>query len=59
MYHKKEKIFIFGLDISKGLWDKGVQLSQNGYNANIHNQMLLRYKASQHPSPKASTFIAV
>ena len=58
MYHKKEKIFRFGLDISKCLWDKGVQLNQNGYNANIHNQMLLRYTNSQHPCPKASTFIA-
>ena len=44
--------------INKGLRDKGVLISQNGYHANIHNQILLRYKNSQHPSPNASTFIA-
>ena len=38
--------------------DPFVPDSRNGYNANIHNQMLLRYKNSQHPSQKASTFIA-
>ena len=43
VHWSKEAAASEGLSIIKGLQDKGVQLSQNGYHANIHNQILFRY----------------
>ena len=46
------KTFSKPLLYSKGLWDKGVQLSQNGDHANIHYQILLRYKIANTPAQR-------